>query len=328
TIQHDLRDFHMSLRRLVEARRHDLANAPGDCLAHFLGTFVDEKNEQHGVGVIHRHAFGDRMEQRRLAGAGRCDDECTLSVADRRNEIDRAARELGAALRRTAGLHEQLSFWVRRRQGIEFRPLGGELWIGVVDRAHFDDGRSAALVDPDGCVDQIGAPELELSHHVWRHVRIARFGEIAVRGPANKARVARRVEPSAHLAGRDDLHRLLWAAAAAAGASWTLLMLASRPASTATTTMSASAAAAAIPPIVEVVAAPAPAPAPAILSAIETAVAIRRALRLLVAAARCAALRVILIPRWCRSSVVRRGRAYRVDTVGGVRAALALRSRR
>src|SRR6185437_7223384 len=154
-----------------------------------------------------------------------------------------------------------------------------------------------------------------LSHHVWRHVRIARFGEIAVRGPANKARVARRVEPSAHLAGRDDLHRLLWAAAAAAGATWTLLMLASRPASTATATMSASAAAAAaIPPIVEVVAAP----VPAILSAIGTAVAIRRALRLLVAAARCAALRVVLIPRWCRSSVVRRGRAYRADTVGGV----------
>jgi hypothetical protein len=102
-------------------------------------------------------------------------------------------------------------------------------------------------------------------------------------------------------------------------------MFAPWAASTASATMSSSAAAAAaaaaIPPIMEV-AAPAPAP---VLSPIWAAVAIRWILRLLITCAWRAALSVVLIPRWCGISVVRRRRAHRVDTLPGARAALALR---
>jgi hypothetical protein len=106
-------------------------------------------------------------------------------------------------------------------------------------------------------------------------------------------------------------------------------MFAPWAASTASATMSSSAAAAAaaaaaaIPPIMEV-AAPDPAP---VLSPIwaAVAVAIRRILRLLITCAWRAALSVVLIPRWCGISVVRRRRAHRVDTLPGARAALALR---
>ena len=51
-------------------------------------------------GMIDRDAFGDRVQQHRLAGARRRDDQRALPVADRRDQIDGAPRELGAALRR------------------------------------------------------------------------------------------------------------------------------------------------------------------------------------------------------------------------------------
>ena len=91
------------------------------------GTLVDEQDEQRRVRMIDRDAFGDRVQQRRLAGARRRDDQRALAVADRRDQIDRAARELGAALRRTSRLHEQLPLRIRRGQRIEVRTPRREL---------------------------------------------------------------------------------------------------------------------------------------------------------------------------------------------------------
>ena len=48
-LEHHLGDFDVALRRLVEARRDDLADAPRDGFAHFLGTLVDEQDEQRRV---------------------------------------------------------------------------------------------------------------------------------------------------------------------------------------------------------------------------------------------------------------------------------------
>ena len=48
-LEHHLRDFDVALRRLVEARRDDFADAPRDRFAHFLGALVDEQDEQRRV---------------------------------------------------------------------------------------------------------------------------------------------------------------------------------------------------------------------------------------------------------------------------------------
>ena len=50
-IEDHLRDLDVPLRGLIEAGRDDFADTPRDCLAHFLGTLVDEKNEQRRVGI-------------------------------------------------------------------------------------------------------------------------------------------------------------------------------------------------------------------------------------------------------------------------------------
>jgi hypothetical protein len=60
--------------------------------ADFLGTLVHEQDEQRRVRVVDRNAFRDGMEEHRLAGARRRDDQCALSVADWGDEVDRTAR--------------------------------------------------------------------------------------------------------------------------------------------------------------------------------------------------------------------------------------------
>jgi hypothetical protein len=59
--------------------------------------------------MIQRHAFRDPMKQRRFAGPRRCDDQRPLTIADWRNEVDRAANELIAAACRAASLEGELS---------------------------------------------------------------------------------------------------------------------------------------------------------------------------------------------------------------------------
>ena len=58
--------------------------------------------------------------------------------------------------------------------------LCGQRRIAVVDRPNLDDRRTAALVEADRRVDEVGAAERELANDVRRNVRVACFGEIAV----------------------------------------------------------------------------------------------------------------------------------------------------
>ena len=89
--------------------------------------------------MVDRDAFGDRVQQRRLAGACRRDDERALAVADRRDEVDRAARELVAALGGRPVSSVELSLGIRRGERLEVRPLERRApGSRAVDRLDFD----------------------------------------------------------------------------------------------------------------------------------------------------------------------------------------------
>ena len=57
-------------------------------------------------------------------------------------------------------------------------------------------------------VDEVRLAKRELADELRRDVRVAGFGEVAFAGAADESRVARGIEPSAHLARRDELNRL------------------------------------------------------------------------------------------------------------------------
>ena len=76
-----------------------------------------------------RDAVGDRLEQHRLAGLRRADDERALALADRIDEVDEPlAQVLGVRLE-----VDELD-GVDRGQGVEVRPAPGGLRIDPVDR--------------------------------------------------------------------------------------------------------------------------------------------------------------------------------------------------
>ena len=96
-----------------------------------------------------------RVEQRRLAGARRRDDQRALAVADRRDQIDRAARELGSALGRPSRLHEQLPFsGYDAGRELKSGRFVRERGIALVDRSNLDDRRASALIEADRRVDR------------------------------------------------------------------------------------------------------------------------------------------------------------------------------
>ena len=201
---------YVAVCRLVEARRDHLANAPRDRLAHFFGTLVHEENEQRRVRMIDRDAFGDRVQQHRLAGASRCDDERALAVADGRDEIDRAARELRATLRGTSRLEVQLPLGIGRGEGAEVRATSRRCRILVVDLEQLDDRTATAVIATGARGDRVAAAETVLPDEIRRDVRVACVGEVAVRSATNEAAVARRIEPAQRLRIRNHRHlRLL-----------------------------------------------------------------------------------------------------------------------
>ena len=82
-----LGDVDVLLGRLVERRRDDLALHRALHVGDLLGALVDQQHDQVRLGVVARDGVRDRLQQHRLAGAGRGDDQAALTLPDRRQEV-------------------------------------------------------------------------------------------------------------------------------------------------------------------------------------------------------------------------------------------------
>ncbi len=93
-LDHHLGHLHVALRRFVEGGRDDLAAHRALHVGDFFGPLVDEQHDQVDLGVVLGDAVGDVLQQHRLAGARRRDDQAALALADRRQQVDDAARQV------------------------------------------------------------------------------------------------------------------------------------------------------------------------------------------------------------------------------------------
>src|SRR5690606_32391228 len=82
-----------------------------------LRTLVDQQNDQVHLGMIRGDGARDVLQQHRLTGLRRRDDEAALAFADRRDEIDDAGRQVLA--RAVAALELQALRRMQRRQVLE-----------------------------------------------------------------------------------------------------------------------------------------------------------------------------------------------------------------
>ena len=198
----------MANRGHIEAGGNNLAIAPGDHFADFLGALVHEQNEEGGLRMIDRHALDDSLEKHRFSCPGRGHDERALAVPDWRYQIDCPACQLGSALGGPAGFELEFALRIRRDEGTEIRASCRFIRTGAVDLFDVDDDYAIAMIVSGGGEHLIAAAQHVLPHDVRRRVRIARLGEITVRGAADEAALALRIEPARGLSiGNDGSHR-------------------------------------------------------------------------------------------------------------------------
>ena len=77
-LQRHLGDLGVILDRLVERGRDDLALDRALHVGHFFRPLADQADHQVHVGIVGGDAVGDRLEQKRLAGLRRRDDQSAL----------------------------------------------------------------------------------------------------------------------------------------------------------------------------------------------------------------------------------------------------------
>ena len=92
-LQRHLGDLGVVFDRLVERGGDDFAFDRALHVGDFFRPLADQADHQVHVGVVGRDAVGDRLEQERLAGFRRRDDQTTLALADRRDEVEQPGRE-------------------------------------------------------------------------------------------------------------------------------------------------------------------------------------------------------------------------------------------
>ena len=160
-LHRQLGDGRVILGMLVERRGDDFAVDRPLHVGDFFGPLVDEQRDDVGVGMVDRDRVGDVLEQRRLTGFGRRDDQRALALADRREEIDDARREL-----RRANFEFEALLRIDRRALFERAAALDRLGVEIVDFVDADQPVVLfALFRPaDLALDHVAAAQLEAAN--------------------------------------------------------------------------------------------------------------------------------------------------------------------
>jgi hypothetical protein len=93
-LDHHFGDLDVALRRFVEGRRDHLSAHRALHVGHLFGPLVDEQHDQVDLGMVLGDAVGDVLQQHRLAGARRRDDQAALPLADRHHQVEDPRRQV------------------------------------------------------------------------------------------------------------------------------------------------------------------------------------------------------------------------------------------
>src|SRR5207248_5174499 len=96
-LDHHLRYLNVTHGGLVEGRAHDLTLDRAGHISDLLRPLVDQKYDEIDLGVVKRDRMSDVLQHYGLARARRRHDEPALSLAEWRDEIDHARRQVLAS---------------------------------------------------------------------------------------------------------------------------------------------------------------------------------------------------------------------------------------
>src|SRR4051812_27880132 len=100
--------------------------------------------------MVDRHALDDRLQKHGFSGAGGCYDQGAPAVANRGNEVDRTASELGSALRRLPCFELEFSLRIRSDERAEIRSARCFGGIDAIDLLDVDYDDAIAVIMSGG----------------------------------------------------------------------------------------------------------------------------------------------------------------------------------
>ncbi len=181
---HHLGDLHVALRRLVEGGRDHFALDGSLHVGNFFRPLVDQQDDQEHLGMVRRDRLRDVLQQHRLAGPRRRDDQAALALADRRHQIHDPRREV------LPGCFELQSLLrVERREVFEKQLVARLLGRFEVDRFDLDE-REVALAffrRTNLARHRVAGLQIEFADLGWRHVNVVGAWQVVVVRRAEKA---------------------------------------------------------------------------------------------------------------------------------------------
>ncbi len=155
----------------VEARSEDFALDDPLHIGDFFGPLIDQQHDHRDIGIVGRDAVADMLNEDRLAGTRRGDDQRALALAQRRQQIHHAR---GDGL--LAGFEAEPFFRIDGRELVErfdFRVVVGRDAIDIED--FFQAWALSAAVSLDHAADENPLAEPELLDHRARHEGVRAF---------------------------------------------------------------------------------------------------------------------------------------------------------
>ena len=112
-------------------------------LRHFFGPLVNQQHQEKGVGIVGGDPVDDRLEKHRLPCACRSDDQGTLSLTERSDEVDDSIRVVARTASGGIGAFEnELFVRMGRGQRAEIWPLRGSFRVSAANGVDLKQGRA------------------------------------------------------------------------------------------------------------------------------------------------------------------------------------------
>src|SRR5436190_3450563 len=185
-LEDHLGDLDVARGRFVEAARDDFGFALQVALevGDLFGALVDEQHDEVDLGMVFEDGVGDLLEEDRLAGARRRDDEGALALAERGDHVHDAHREIVGL-----GLEADALARVERREALEGDRALRLVGVRVVDELDLEEGEVllAVLGRTDLAADDVAGPHAEAADLRGRDVDVVRAGQVVVLGRAEEA---------------------------------------------------------------------------------------------------------------------------------------------
>ncbi len=186
-LDHHFGNLDVPHRRLVEGRGNDLALHRALHVGDFFRPLVDEQHDQIAFGMVGGDRLRDVLQEHRLAGAGRRDDQGALALADRRDDVDDAGGKV--LLGRIFDLELQPLVGIERRQIVEMDLVADLLRVLEIDRIDLEQREIALALfgAADQTLDRVAGAQAEAADLRGRDIDVVGTGEIIGVGRTQEA---------------------------------------------------------------------------------------------------------------------------------------------